>query len=183
MEPTWWDWLTARAQTLKLMGADPELRASVVGHSRPMPTHWARTVGAWRIQNRRTIIAMAEVEPKAFEIFSYRWHLRSSKTVPARVRLVELGWTHVHNLLHEHKKPSAELRATAFARAGQELGILPVEAAVYYTALREMCEKLGLRSENDYIRQLPEDLEDRNAYWIENDGFAPIDKVLQLNSL
>lgn len=172
----WWDWLTLPPATLEEYGYDVEERYRRTGHKRALSLRWACTVGHWGLAEPKDLMAMAwsgnigRTQRSAYNGFRRRWGVRSllqqeahlfKQDVPLQYALAEEAYAAVATAL-DGEEGAAMLYGDALRSVGTHLGILPIEADLYYMGLTVVCRHFDLGDVFDYFRQ-----RDRHELWKE----------------
>lgn len=174
----WWDWLTLPPSVLGEHGYDTEERYKRTGHKRALSLRWTCTVGHWGLAEPKDLMKMAwsdcvgEEPRSSYNSFRRRWGVRSlrqsprhlfEQDIPPRYALAEDAYAAVAAALDGEAPYSAKLdHGDALVAAGRLLGILPIEADLYYTGLTMVCVHFGLENVFEYFRQ-----RDRQHLWVE----------------
>ncbi len=152
-----WEWLVLPDARILVLGEDPALRRHVVGTTRAMPAHWARTLGMWRVAPAERIAAVAEVGMPALRMYAAR-HGLLWKT-ETRILACDLA-AEVCRCVETYG-PGTE----RFRYAARRLGIHDAEARLYVDQAAVMFDALGVRTAAEYDCVAPQDPGERARMW------------------
>lgn len=178
----WYEWLTLSPDEIRARGYEPSERYSRTGHRRALSKKWARTVGYWCLEEPRELMQRAGLnykEPRhrmAYNRFRQRWGINSRRQVAEhlleadidlRYALAESTFAAVAECIDgEPPYMKTHEPGEAFRLVAPDMGILPIEASLYYLGLTEVCVFHGIDDASDYF-----DLENRRRYWHEASVF------------
>jgi hypothetical protein len=195
----WWDWLMCSSKDLKIRGLDPADRIHHTGHKRALSARWARSIGMWSRLEPADIMAKVfdprsdDDKRKArmcFDLFLNRHNLMSRDTWMAkflngkdvkgfmRAGRVQIA-TYAHARIHLHRIKDPGLSVGAAAAIGvlrdyksteiDRLGILPVEAMLYYYAIEHILEQTGIGYDDWVSGHSGQSWLAKASYWDEHD--------------
>ncbi len=184
----WYQWLTWTARQILEADCDPNERFDRIGHRRPLSARWALSIGMWGLRTPTEIMRAVGIDPNTtargtFDVFKYRHRLysgaqmsRELATLPKvedrefpypvwdQYRLANIIYMRAQCRMVEKDTP---FNGDIIEMLRRQLGILPVEAYLYYYAINNIIEDLGI-SQISWVRLTP--VERREAWDSVMDG-------------
>lgn len=168
----WWDWLLCPTSELKKRKLNPADRLKHTGHSRPLSSRWAQTIGMWaRLEPSDIIATIASPDDvdrrkarTSYDVFKLRHRLTSRRAFCndfigvnpelklwmqfSQVMVATYAFARVRDV--RERSPlniGAAAKAALMIPVTQDtpyLGLLPVEYMLYYCAIQRVLEETGM---------------------------------------
>lgn len=140
-ELAWWQWLLYSPLELRYLGFYPDERVRHTGHRRALAHRWSLTVGMWGWSSAKEIREVSGSSWKQYWSFKRYWGLCTKRSAPVSTHVRAISRAHAEMVVRV-----AEGKPEGFAAIGaaEILGILPVEALLYYKAVKVVLERNGV---------------------------------------
>jgi len=149
VEPEWLYWATATYREIAVDRRDASQRFARVGHRRPLPLHWACSIGFWGLRSAKEIMAattgLSDKERGAFATFKSKRGLMAKEDLIQRLRLEDPnitapvlehaidigGQSFIARYILRHLDSMPEELGPYASELGPRLGLFPVEIVAY----------------------------------------------------
>lgn len=168
----WWDWLLCPTSELKKRKLNPADRLKHTGHTRPLSSRWAQTIGMWaRLEPSDIISTIAAPDDHdrrkartSYDVFKLRHKLTSRRTFChdfigthpelklwmqfSQVMVATYAYQRVQAVMSRMPmNAGAASKAALMTPVTEEtpyLGLLPVEYMLYYYAIQRVLDETGM---------------------------------------
>lgn len=136
----WWQWLLYSSAELTYLGHYPDERLLHTGHKRALHHRWSLTLGLWGWSSAESIRRAASATWAQYWSFKRHWKTKTTRSTKSRhVPIISLAHANTLLVIGDGKD-----EGRAAAEVAPKIGILPIEALLYYRAVKTTLEAKGL---------------------------------------